>query len=200
MRPEDEDLNELSISLGELHLSIRTRRSATTPAQAGYAGPEPEAEEAPAQEPAAAAEDENAQQRALLRSTTVEEFLTFDIPVLRPLCRNLRSPDQRWTNRARIVRAYRAGLAARNRLDDAWGEGTPASPGIPFRNRYYIVLRGRGDGAAFWTTEGRLFLDRVQGPAGRAFADGVVCQSLPSLAEADAFLLGAGEPWPDQLQ
>ena len=136
----------------------------------------------------------------MLRSTTAEEFAGFDLPLLRPLCRILRSPDQRWTNRARIVRAYRAGLAARNRLDGIWGEGTPPSPPIPFRNRIYIVLRGPGDGAAFWTTESRVFLDRVRGPGGRDFADGVVCQSLPSRAEADAFLLGAEEQWPDQQQ
>ena len=200
MRAEEEDVDELTVTLGALQLSIRSRRGATQPAQAGNAGPEPEAEQAP--EPAAEEGDERPPEEhlALLRSTTAEEFATFDLAVLRPLCRNLRSPDQRWTARARIARAFRAGLSARNRLDGVWGEGTPASPAIPFRNRYYIVLRGPGDGAAFWTTEGRLFLARVQGPDGAAFADGVVCQSLPSLAEADAFLLGAGSGWPAQLQ
>ena len=200
MRAEEEDVNELTVTLGALQLSIRTRRGANAPAQAGNAGYEPEEERGPA--PAAEEEVEPADDEhlGLLRSTTAEEFAEFDLPALRPLCRNLRSPDQRWTARARIVRAFRAGLAARNRLDGVWGEGTPASPAIPFRNRYYITLRGRDDGPAFWTTEGRLFLDRVQGPNGRAFGDGVVCQSLPSLAEADAFLLGAGAPWPAQLQ
>ena len=51
MRAEDEDINELSVTLGALHLSIRTRRGAAPPAQAGYHGPEPEEEQGNLQQP-----------------------------------------------------------------------------------------------------------------------------------------------------
>ena len=41
MRGEEDEVDELTVTLGALQLSIRSRRGATYPAQAGNAGAEP---------------------------------------------------------------------------------------------------------------------------------------------------------------
>ena len=190
------DVDELTVALGDLRVTVRRRLGATD-------------REAPREESADAGDDgfelieasepdrPTNRDQQILAATTAEEFAGFDLPELRALTRRLRSSDLQWTPRARIVRAFRAGLAARNKLAGEWGAGTPRSPEVPFQARYYLALRVPG-GEPFWTNSGNRFFARVAARDGRGFAHGVVCQSLPSEAEAEAFLLGAGRPWPAQ--
>ena len=204
-------VDELTIALGDLQVTVRRRQGATDRASSPCEDEDefelvtdPRTAE-PARPPAtgrdtspATAEPDLAER--ILQATSAAEFAEFDIPALRPLVRRLRSLHVEWTAQARIVRAYRAGLAARNKLAGRWGLSAPPSPEVPYAVRYYVVLRGRRGAAPFWTYNRLRFFDRVGGPDGRGIAYGVVCQGLPSQAEADAFLLGADQAWPELVE
>ena len=192
-----EDIDELTVALGALQVTVRRRPGATDRAAARVEAADEDEFELVEETPAPDRTEQR--KRELLAATTAEQFGAFDIPELRALGRRLRSPHPLWTPTARVVRAYRAGLAAGNKLAGQWGEGTPPSPELPFPARIYIALRAPRGGAPFWTTSGTRFFQRVSGHGGYGFGRGVVCQSLPSEAEAEAFLLGAGQPWPVQL-
>ena len=192
-----EDIDELTVALGDLRVTVRRRPGATDRAAARVE--EVEEDEFELVEEAPAPDRTDLRNRQLLEATTAEQFAAFDIPELRALARRLRSPHPLWTPTARVVRAFRAGLAAGNKLAGQWGEGTPRSPEVPFPARFYIALRVPRGGEPFWTTSGNRFFQRVAGENGSGFGYGVVCQSLPSETEAEAFLLGAGQPWPTRL-
>ena len=204
-------LEELTIALGDLQITIRRRLGATGRAaspgedefevayDAGSLPAEPDRPQLTVTQasPAPAEPDLDAR---LLQATTAAEFGTFDIAALRPLARRLRSSNVEWSARARLVRAYRGGIAARNRLEGHGGLRAPASPEIPYGVIYYLVMRGLWGAAAFWTHDSLSFFEQVCDLQGGGIAYGVVCQGLPSQAEADAFLLGAGQPWPAALE
>lgn len=105
----------------------------------------------------------------------------------------LSASDPDWTPAARIGRAYRAGVLARLRLADQ----VPGldSLSVPFRNVYYIVLRGAPGAEPCWTLKYSIYLDRVGGRDPDS-----ISQALPSHAEASAFLAGANQPWPPQAK
>ena len=113
----------------------------------------------------------------------------------------LSASDPDWTPAARIGRAYRAGVLARLRLADQ----VPGldSLSVPFRNVYYIVLRGAPGSEPCWTLKYSIYLDRVGGrdpSRNTGFAQDSISQALPSHAEASAFLAGANQPWPPQAK
>ena len=113
----------------------------------------------------------------------------------------LSASDPDWTPAARIGRAYRAGVLARLRLADQ----VPGldSLSVPFRNVYYIVLRGAPGAEPCWTLKYSIYLDRVGGrdpSRNTGFAQDSISQALPSHAEASAFLAGANRPWPPQAK
>lgn len=61
----------------------------------------------------------------------------------------LRAPHSVWAPKARVARAFRAGILARRRLgEEILGEGSLV---IPFRNSYYLVLRSLDYPHGFWT-------------------------------------------------
>ena len=113
----------------------------------------------------------------------------------------LHASDPDWTPAARIGRAYRAGVLAKLRL--AGQVPGLDSLSVPFRNVYYIVLRGAPGQAPCWTLKYSIYLDRVGGrdPSRQSdFAEVSISQALPSHAEASAFLAGAHQPWPHQAK
>ena len=207
-QPSDPAVDELTIALGDLQVTVRRRQGATGRAASpvdeefelvSEAGGPAEPDRTRTLQNAPAAHAEPDLDERILQATTAAQFAGFDIPALRPLVRQLRSPHTEWTTQARIIRAFRAGLAARNKLAGRWGPSAPTSPEVPFAARFYGVLRGRRGGAPFWTNSRNRFFEQVEDPDRRGFAYGVVCQGLPSQAEADAFLLGSGQPWPEML-
>lgn len=105
-----------------------------------------------------------------------------------------------WTPAARLGRASKAGLIARRLLEGA--AGAEESPGIPFRNQYYLVLRGLREGGACWTTSFSVYSSRVfkERGAGRAFGANTVSHSFPRLSECQAYLSGARASWPPEVQ
>lgn len=108
----------------------------------------------------------------------------------------LRGTDRIWTARARLARAFRAGLLAQR-----WLQGEPRgeiSAAIPFGNLYYIVLRGKDSGPAFWTRNYSVYHQAVfQHIRGQeAFSPESVSHAFPSQAECTAYLSGSGASWP----
>lgn len=123
--------------------------------------------------------------------------LLHELPLgfLRHLTSRLRGTHPVWTPPLRVARAFRAGVIARRRLD---GEHlNDSSPGVPYRNCYYIVLRGIGNTSGFWTTDYRTYIRQVEDPIARGqLHPDTISQALPTHAEACAYLAGARKGWP----
>ena len=108
----------------------------------------------------------------------------------------LRSGAEGWTPKARIARAFRAGVLAGKRLSGDTPE--ESSPSIPLRNIYYICLRRAGGGPGFWTCDYGGYIRAVGSPEG-GFDSRSISHSFPTRAESEAFLVGAKRPWPQEL-
>ena len=111
------------------------------------------------------------------------------------LVRRLRGTHPLWTPPIRVARAFRAGVIARRRLD---GEIlSHSSQAIPYRNTYYVVLRGRGNSPGFWTTNYATYIQQVENPIARGeLHPDTISQGLPTHAECCAYLCGARKEWP----
>lgn len=121
-------------------------------------------------------------------------------PELEHLVSRLRGEDRVWGSRARLARAFKAGLQARARLEGVIvGEGVPA---VPFRNSQYVVLRCEQYPFGFWTGSYPIYIREVGRGAtgGDQFARNSVSHAFASLTEIEAFLAGARRPWPPQLR
>ena len=108
----------------------------------------------------------------------------------------LRSGAPGWSPKARIARAFRAGVLAGKRLSGDTPE--ESSPSIPLRNIYYICLRSAGGAPGFWTCDYGGYI-RAVGSAEGGFDSRSVSHSFPTRAESEAFLVGAKRPWPPAL-
>lgn len=116
---------------------------------------------------------------------------------LRHLTSRLRGTHPLWTPPVRIARAFRAGVIARRRLDGEYLNHS--SPTVPYRNCYYIVLRGRGNTPGFWTTDYGTYIQRVENPLSRGeLHPDTISQALPTHPECCAFLCGARKGWPQE--
>lgn len=206
---DDEVLESVTVQLAGLEITLQARRltvgaSSTVgssftivgqtepvvssgnqvPSTAGAAGPDPRIDQ------------------VLAASSASDCALLVGLfPELDSWVSKLSASDPDWTPAARIGRAYRAGVFARLRL--AGQVPGLDSLGVPFRNVYYIVLRGAPGQAPCWTLKYSIYLDRVGGrdPLRHSgFAEVSISQALPSHAEASAFLAGANQPWPPQAK
>lgn len=134
----------------------------------------------------------------IIRSTTPHEYSSIQVAHLEPLLYRLRSSDQVWTPHARLVRAYRAGLLARRWLDgESSGEDSPA---VPLRNSFYVVLRSRDNGPAFWTKHYNIYAAEVFVSRGgqQVFDRCAVSHAFASQAECSAYISGAQVAWPPE--
>ena len=88
--------------------------------------------------------------RALVLETTSPLALAaLPVPLLDLKAPLLRSQHSVWTGRARLCRAFRAGIIAKIRLD---GDSCElSSPSIPQRNAFYICLRCSRYPRGFWS-------------------------------------------------
>ncbi len=137
-------------------------------------------------------------EQSLLAATTPRAYSGFHLEFLTRFSNKLRGLDRDWTPKARVVRAYRAGLIARRRLE---GEILDhSSPGTPYRVSYYLILRSPRHPSGCWTMDYGRYLTAV-GPssADHTFADSSVSHGFASHAESEAFLVGAARPWPRHL-
>ena len=108
----------------------------------------------------------------------------------------LASVDEEWTPRARLVRAYRAGVSAARVCRGAFHKQAK-SPSIPFDNFIYVVLQCREYPEGFCTTSFATYIEIVGGPAG---LDPIsVSHGFPTRVEVLVFLQGAQRQWPIEL-
>ena len=209
----EREVDELALNLGDLTITIRrtqscdasasTRPSEVSPALGASVGPRAPVGTATrvvqaghSQVPRSGVWSE-AWIEELLEATTADRIVQVDLAPVRHLERRLRSSSGTWTPQARLGRALRAGLSARRKLTGGFFAGTSA-PGLPFQNRIYVVLRGIDQSVAGWTEEYSIFTSHCVVPGGQLHPD-CVCHGFPSQAEAEAYCIGAGEPWPLQL-
>ena len=115
------------------------------------------------------------------------------------LLTRLRGGDKLWTPSARIGRAFKAGCVARIRLDG--GVSPISSEGIPFRNSYYIVLRGAENSPGFWTNSYTTYITQIGVRTGgvHGLHPDSISHAWATHAESEAYLAGAGLPWPRKL-
>ena len=111
----------------------------------------------------------------------------------------LRGSDKLWTPAARIGRAFKAGSVARIRLEG--GVSGISSEGIPFRNSYYVVLQGPDKSPGFWTNSYTTYINRVGVSVGgvHGLHPDSISHAWATHAESEAYLAGAGLPWPRKL-
>lgn len=116
-------------------------------------------------------------------------FLDYLLPKFRSL-------HSEWTAQARVGRAFKAGVIARLRLDGQLsGE---SSEGVPFRSTWYIALRAPGFPQGFWTQDYTRYIALVADTRRGFYPEGV-SHGFPTQAECEAYLVGAGQPWPKRL-
>ena len=134
---------------------------------------------------------------AAFAARTPADLLALDLTFLDHLVPRLRGADPVWTPRARIARAFHCGVVAGRRLGGEIVEGT--SPGLPFRNSFYVCLRGPGNTAGFWTADFGKYINRV-GSGRNSFHPDSVSHAFPSRAEGEAYLAGARVQWPAEAR
>eukprot|EP00438_Fugacium_kawagutii_P007581 Skav204925 [mRNA] locus=scaffold526:124833:125429:+ [translate_table: standard] len=134
----------------------------------------------------------------IIGATTPEQFESLRLLFLGIFTSRLRSAGA-WTPQARIARAYRAGIVARRQLGGQYQGGV--SPGTPFRNTVYVVLRAGATGDSFWTSSYAVYLAAVCVEVrNHRFHPDSVSHAFASQAEAAAYLAGAHRQWPAERQ
>ena len=134
-----------------------------------------------------------------LRNTTDPVALAeFDFPELTAQSIRLRGSDRTWVPRARVARAVRAGIFARGRLEGQVFSSKSESPGIPYRNTIYVVLRTGIAQNPFWTSSYRTYISHTKLPSGE-FRPEAISHAFATQAEADCFLAGARKQWPMEV-
>lgn len=191
---QDSSVESITVQLAGLELTISARRiePGETPQPTGETGvaPTPEVTSDPYSISAELEDSVIAAREPAALAALVLPFLTF-------LENRLRGAHAVWTPRARLARAFRAGVIARRHLEGEFQTGT--SPAIPFRNSLYIALREAGnDTTGFWTTSYSAYTRRVGrlNPTNGAFHPDSISHAFPSSAEGEAYLVGARRRWP----
>ena len=191
---QDSSVESLTVQLAGLELTISARRlePGETPQPAAEVGvaPTPEVTSDPYNISTELEDSVIAVREAAGLAAIALPFLTF-------LEGRLRGAHAVWTPRARLARAFRAGVIARRHLNGEFQTGT--SPAIPFRNSLYITLREAGnDITGFWTTSYSTYTRRVghYNPTNGSFHPDSVSHAFPSSAEGEAYLVGARRRWP----
>ena len=98
------------------------------------------------------------------------------------------------SSQERAGRAFRAGVAARRRLDGELCDA--ASTPIGLRNTIYVILQAPGLPRGGWTSSYNTFIRNCGGSASSDFSSSTVCHSFAARAEADVYLIGARRQWP----
>ena len=200
------DLDRVCIRLGRLQITVEQFTAADLAPEAGSEAsfevvdyPEPEVplagEGAPSQEepglpPRSSAED-------FLAADTPAAFEALHLGDLAHLSLDL-SDSGSWSGKARVARAYRAGLSAAAVLRG--DRGAPVtSPKLEFKNQYYLCLRSAAYPQGFVAQTYHQFLRGCPKDRHGRLESGSVSHAFASKSEAFAFLAGAGRSWPQAL-
>ena len=191
---QDSSVESVTVQLAGLELTISARRLTSAdpsqPAEEPSVGPTPEVTSDPYNISTELEEEIIAARDAAALAAVLLPFLTF-------LEARLTGRHPVWTARARLARAFRAGVIARRHLNGEFQEGT--SLGIPYRNSVYIALREPGNNiAGFWTSSYSTYVRRAgrNNPGNGNFHPDSISHAFPSAAEGEAYLLGARRRWP----
>ena len=115
--------------------------------------------------------------RPILDLTSRAELAAGDIGVRSALARGLGSVSSGWTARARVGRAFCAGIGAALVIEGAETH-QPRSPDLSSRNRFFICLRAPGHPNGFWASEASSFFRAVAGERGERFHPETVCHGF----------------------
>lgn len=191
------EVQELSFRFGQLEISVRVSvRAVPEPASPSVSSFIHIEEESNPSLPESGVSTDF--EDRLIAADTPEAFSGFFPQCLEYLVGRLRGTDRLWNSRARLVRAFRAGILSGRRAEGLICAGS--SPSLPYRNSVYIILVSADYPQGCWTHDYSKFSRACGGSGSRSFGRNTVCQSLPSLTEAEAFLIGAGQrQWPQKL-
>ena len=183
----DQEIERITVRVAGLEIEVRRSRGSVEP-DLGFEFVEP----------ASGASTEQTLEDTVLEAATAGTLGALDLPQLESFARSLTASGD-WTPKARVARAYRAGLSARRCLDrsEYCPLATPAIAGL--RNCIYIVLTCPRHPDGGWTRSYRTFAAAVKGSSGEIFDKKALCHSFASQAEGDAYLLGASRGWPARL-
>ncbi|CAE7232736.1 unnamed protein product, partial [Symbiodinium sp. KB8] len=162
------DLEALTLAFGDLEITVRRRQRPTA---------EPGSASASAAGPASGSEEFEA---TILAATTPEALSALELPQLAVLARRLTGAAGVWDGRARVARAFRAGLGARLHLAGGSKISSPVVPGL--RNVYYIVLRAPGLEDGLWTRTLRTYREAVRTPGGALGTRAIARDEVEALA------------------
>ena len=127
------------------------------------------------------------------------ELAALPVRFLDYLLTRLRSSHITWSPQARLGRAFKAGVVGRYRLEGhVFPDQTGASDSTPFRNSCYICLRCPQYLEGFWTPDYSKYIDLVKNSLGEFYSEGI-SHGFATQAEIEAYLVGAGRPWPPRL-
>ena len=132
-----------------------------------------------------------------VRAVTASALEALTLPFLVYLLPQLRTTTSGWSPKARLARAFRAGVIARKRIEGHYLD--EVSLGLPLRNQIYVCLRGRFCEPPFWTSSYGIYLDKVgSNIPDQTFHCDSVSHAFPSRAEVQAYLTGAQTQWPPE--
>ena len=124
---------------------------------------------------------------ALVAAVTPEAILQLDLSPVRHLLSRIRTTSNGWTPLARLGRALRAGIQARQKLDTGYSHpGSTSAVTLP--TKVYLVLQPAPGGQTGWTEDFHTFARQVREPNTNLHPHSV-SHGFPSRAEADAYLL-----------
>ena len=136
--------------------------------------------------------------RALVLETSSPLALAaLPVPLLDLKAPLLRSQHSVWSGRARLGRAFRAGIIAKIRLDGDLCE--LSSPSIPQRNAFYICLRCSRYPRGFWSSSYQSYIELIGTRGSSSLESGSISHAFPSKVEAEVYAAGANQPWPIEV-
>ena len=126
------------------------------------------------------------------------ELGAIDLGHLNSLAGSLGTCSGGWPARARLGRAYRAGLSARLVVQGRF-DYQQASAALDVRNKFYVCLRCSKRPSGLRTSSARIYFANISGPSGERFCPTSVSHAFSSKAEVVVFLAGAQATWPEEL-
>lgn len=195
MQSEPEELQELTFNFSRFSISVQVRVTERFPGASG-SQPGPDFELVASEGPAIQFSSEVENQ--VLAASTPAEYAALDLGFLSHFERRLTGSHTIWTPKARVARAFKAGLIAFNLLGRS-GPTATETPAIPFRNTIYLILRSPSLPQGGWTLSYQKFIDQCGGNQHGAFHSTTVCHAFATRTEADIYLVGARKQWPQQL-
>ena len=198
----EHEVESVTLRLANLEITVTARvvnsPAATTPEVSVVGVVSPESDVQAARDPEGFVDPFNISvelEEQSLAATSARLLGELPVPFLAPSVARLRGTDTVWNPRCRIARAFRAGVIARRRLDGQVLDHS--SQNIPYRNTYYIVLRGIGNSAGFWTCNFGVYIAGVAEQNGRnSLHPDTISHGFPTHAESAAYLCGARRSWP----